>query len=209
MKLLSAGMLLLFGCGAMNATIIFTVGNNPQTGEENVLFNLPGLTAGPATTVTGETQTTNFLVNFTSNENLVTPSDGQARVEGADGDFTLLGINLGTNTFTDIIFNLNTVNAIAGIATISVTEASGPGGSFDLPVAAGSNFLTVTVADSELITGVNISSTTQINDIRQTRISGAGGGSIQSTPEPATLAMTGLGLLGLGIYGRRRRQRRF
>jgi hypothetical protein len=35
-----------------------------------------------------------------------------------------------------------------------------------------------------------------------------GGGGIQSTPEPARVFLTGLGLLGLGIFGRRRRQPR-
>ena|SRR5947207_13765393 len=137
MKLLSAGLFLLIGCGAMNASIIFTLGNNPQPGEENVLFNAPGLISGPALTVTGTTQTSNFLVNFTSNENLVTPSQGQARVEAQDGAFRTLGINLGTGSFTDIIFNLNTANATPGTATITVTEAVGPGGTFVLPVANG------------------------------------------------------------------------
>jgi PEP-CTERM motif len=198
-RLLPVGLFLLIGCVAANATIIFTVGNNPQTNEENVLFNQSGLIGGPALTVTGAPQQSNFLVNFTSNENLDTPSAGQARVEGTDGDFTLLGINLGTSTFTDIIFNLNTVNGTPGIATITVTEKVGPGGTFALPVGNGSNFLTITTAGGELMTGISISSTVQINDIRQTRISGAA----NVVPEPLSLGLVGTGLISLFFLRRR------
>ncbi|MCU1340096.1 MAG: protein sorting domain protein [Bryobacterales bacterium] len=199
-----AGIFLL-GCGALNASIIFTPGNNPQSNEENVLFNLSGLIGGPALTVTGQTQQSGFLVNFTGTENLITPSAGQARVEASDGAFTQLGINLGTTaTFTDIIFNLNTVNSTPGTATITVTEVGGPGATFALPVGAGSNFLTITTAGGELMTGVTISSNVAINDIRQTRISGAA--AVQAIPEPISSALVGTGLISLFFIRRRARR---
>jgi hypothetical protein len=115
------------------------------------------------------------------------------------GAFTSLGINLGTATFTDIIFNLNTVNSTAGTATVTVTEKVGPGGTFLLPVAQGSNFLTIVAVNGELITGVSISSTVAINDIRQTRISGAAA----AVPEPLSAALIGTGLVALGFLRRR------
>jgi PEP-CTERM motif len=204
-RLLPVGLFLLLGCVAANATIIFTVGNNPQVDEENILFNLPGLIPGPALTVTGETQQSNFIVNFTSNENLDTPSAGQARVQADDGAFRLLGINLGTGTFTDIIFNLNTLNSTAGTATITVTQAVGPNATFDLAVGTGSNFLTITTAGGELIKTVSIASNVDINDIRQTRISGAAGGIL--IPEPLSLGLVGTGLVSLFFLRRRRASR--
>jgi len=200
-RLFSVGLLLL-GCGALNATIVFTPGNDPQADEENVLFNLPGLIAGPATTVTGQTQQSSFQVFFTGTENLVTPSAGQARVEAADGAFTTLGINLGTGTFTDIIFNLNTVNSTPGTATVTVSQKVGADQVFLLPVAQGSNFLTIVAINGELMTGVGISSTVAINDIRQTRISGAAASTV--IPEPISSALIGTGLISLAFLRRRR-----
>jgi len=193
LKRFSVGLFLLLGCGALNASIIFEPGNHPGFDEENVLFNQNGLILGPALTVTGEIES-EYVISFTSNENLFTPSIGQARVAAQDGAFSQLGISLGANVFTDIIFNLNTDNSTPGVATITVTEVAGPGATFLFPVAQGQNFLTITDTDGGFLKLVGISSTVDVNDIRQTRISGAG-----SVPEPATcmLFALGLGLIGL------------
>jgi hypothetical protein len=182
MKRLLPGLFLLVGCGAMNASIIFTPGNNPEATEQNVLFNQAGLILGPAVTVTGEIES-DYLISFTSNENLLTPSLGQARVAAQDGAFRQLDISLGGDVFTDIIFNLNTDNSTPGEATITVTDVAGPGGTFVLPVAQGENFLTILATNGEFIKDVSITSTVDINDIRQTRISGAGEGE-SVVPEP-------------------------
>jgi len=193
LKRFSVGLFLLLGCGALNASIIFEPGNHPGFDEENVLFNQNGLILGPALTVTGEIES-EYVISFTSNENLFTPSIGQARVAAQDGAFSQLGISLGANVFTDIIFNLNTDNSTPGVATITVTEVAGPGATFLFPVAQGQNFLTITDTDGGFLKLVGISSTVDVNDIRQTRISGAG-----AVPEPATcmLFAMGLGLIGL------------
>ena len=195
LKRLSAGLLLLIGCGALNASIVFEPGNHPGLNEENVLFNQNGLILGPALTVTGEIES-EYLINFTSNENLFTPSIGQARVAAQDGAFTQLAISLGANVFTDIIFNLNTDNSTPGIAVITVTEVAGPGAIYLFPVAQGQNFLTIAAINGGFLKSVDITSTVEVNDIRQIRISGAGEGVV---PEPGTylLFTTGFGLIGL------------
>jgi hypothetical protein len=195
LKRFSAGLFLLIGCGALNASIIFEPGNHPGLNEENVLFNQNGLILGPALTVTGEIDP-EYLITFTSDENLLTPSIGQARVAAQDGAFRQLEISLGADVFTDIIFNLNTDNSTPGVATITVTEVAGPGATFLFPVAQGQNFLTITDTDGGFLKLVRLASTVDVNDIRQTRISGAGESTV---PEPATymLLAMGLGLIGL------------
>ena len=150
------------------------------------------LILGPALTVTGEIQS-DYLISFTSNENLVTPSLGQARVAAQDGAFTQLGISLGGDVFTDIIFNLNTDNSTPGVATITVTEVSGPGATYMFPVAQGQNFLTITDTNGGFIKAVSIASTVDVNDIRQTRISGAGTSDVETVPEPRSLHAAGYG----------------
>ena len=197
MKRLSAGLFLLVACGAVNASVIWEPGNHPETNEQNVVFNQSGLDLGPALTVMGETQS-GYLVSFTSNENLFAPSLGQARVAAEDGAFTQLGIALGGDVFTGIIFNLNTENSTQGVVTIVVSELAGPGATFVFPVAQGQNFLTITATNGEFLKSVSITSTVDVNDIRQTRISGAGEAQAV-VPEPDTylLLATGLGWIGL------------
>jgi hypothetical protein len=82
------------------------------------------------------------------------------------------------------------------VATITVTEVAGPGATFLFPVAQGQNFLTITDTDGGFLQLVRLASTVDVNDIRQTRISGAGESTV---PEPATymLLAMGLGLIGL------------
>jgi hypothetical protein len=195
LRLLPVGLFLLSGCVALNASVIFQPGNHPGQDEENVLFNQNGLILGPAFTVTGEIKS-EYLVYFMSDENLFTPSLGQARVAAQDGAFRQLEISLGENVFNDIIFNLNTPNSTPGIAVITVTEVAGPGAIYLFPVAQGQNFLTIAGLNGGFLRSVSISSTVDINDIRQTRISGAGETVV---PEPGTYMLwaLGFGLTGL------------
>src|SRR5205085_5563024 len=76
---------------AASATIIFQVGNNPQPGEENILFNDND---GPALTIFGTTNQSGLSVSFTGTENLVTQGNGQAMLLAEDGAFSDLSIAL-------------------------------------------------------------------------------------------------------------------
>src|SRR4030095_669821 len=81
-----------------------TPGNNPQANENNILLNtgMTGLMVqGTINGVPG------VLVNFTSNQMLTEPANGQARVETLSGSpLTNINVSLANNlTFGDLIFN--------------------------------------------------------------------------------------------------------
>ena len=74
------------------ANLIISTGLVGGSGDvENVLFNEASLIA-TGTTVQGITNQTGSIVNFISNENLLTPPSGQARIEAQDGAFDNLVI---------------------------------------------------------------------------------------------------------------------
>jgi len=203
-----AAILGLLSVASASAAVIFTPANDPQADEENVLFNTSGLIPGPALTVTGTTQTTGFTVSFTSNENILTPNGGQALVAPEDGDFTVLNITLAGAYFKDLIFNLNPVkDSGSGTATVTAHLVSGPDAIFSYAIANGSNFGTLVATGSDQILSVDISTSIQLADVRQTRVSGPATLGVPEVPapEPATLGFVAVALVGLGAIRRRRR----
>ncbi len=200
------GAITLLGASIANATIIYTPGNFPQPNEENILYNQPGLLSGPALTVTGTTQQSGFTISFNSNENLFTPAQGQSRVQAQDGGFALLNFTLPGATLQDVIFNLNSVNQAAGTATVTVTEFDGGGSNFALALGNGSNFLTIFGINGDLISSVRISSSIDITDNRQVRVSGAAPRTPpNNVPEPSTLLLVSSLLMLTGVVTRRRK----
>lgn len=182
--------------GTASANIILIDGNNPQPGQENVLFNGPGTISGPALTVTGRTNKTDTLVAFQSDEDLVTPASGQARVTADDGDFTDLSIFLlDGGKFKSLIFNLNADEN--GSATITVQQLKGPDSVFNVALDGnGENFFTLVAENLEFMTHVNVMSAVEIDDARQFRIA--------AVPEPSVLLLMAGGLLGLARVRRTR-----
>ena len=114
--------LLLFGMAAdARADIIFSINQGSIQPDENVLFNEPGLISGPALTVTGETNNTGVGVSFTSDELLVTPSQGAARVAGADGaidNFVTVDTVDNTLFFSEFEANVRIVANAAGTGSV-------------------------------------------------------------------------------------------
>src|SRR5690349_11396946 len=84
-----AGTMLITAPGA-NATAIFTSGNNPQPGEENILFQ----NQQTGTTFTGATNQSNTPVQFTSTQTLETGGIGQAFLQAPGGNTAVITGNV-------------------------------------------------------------------------------------------------------------------
>lgn len=194
------------------ADIIFTLGNNPQSGEENVLLN----TGATGSTVTGTLNQSGLLVNFTSiTQTLTAPSNGQARVQATSGgdqvalrDISFALANNGT--FTDAIFNPAGVGQIgaSGIARIVViaNNAQGkpePAALFSYNLGNGNNFLTVTASNGETINSISIAAANGFADLRQVRISGARGPIATLPDSGSTVAFLSVSGFGLALLRRK------
>jgi hypothetical protein len=184
------------------ASVILTAGNNPQD-DENILLNT-GAIGNP---IFGETNQTNTTVEFWSIEDLKAPSNGQARVEGADGLFTELGVRIPAGSFRSLILNLDaTAN---GTVDFTATDTDGNVHSFtNRPVGGnGANFFTFSTDAGTRIANIYLIADVPIAfvDGAQFRI-GTGEGDTTSTdvPEPVTLLLFGTALAGAGWRMRRR-----
>ena len=183
----------------VDASAILTVGNVPQAGDENVLLNT-GAIGNP---ILGETNQTGLTVQFGSNELLVAPSNGQARVEAQDGSLTDLDVSIPGSSFASLIFNLDA--AANGTVDFSVLDTDGNLTLFSNNVLgkSGSNFFTFTTTNGTRIAKVSLVTDTPVvlTDAEQFRIGGAWGSTQESevpatVPEPVSLVLLGSGLIG-------------
>jgi uncharacterized protein YfaP (DUF2135 family) len=197
--LLIAGIAgLCFASSAASASVVFLNGNNPQPGEENVLFG----TNQTGTTVSGFTNQSNIQVNFTSTtaQTLIASALGQAQVTTANngGFITSIVMTSPGHVFQDIIANPHnsgafTVTAVTNDGTFSQNFAGG----------TGNNFVTVLAQNGETISSVSFTSTAGFDQFQQPRISGLA----SAIPEPSTWAMMLLGFAGLGFAFRQSRRK--
>ena len=175
---------------------IFTKGNHPQPGEQNVLF----LTDMSGSTVTGHTNISHTPVTFTSTTDTLTAKGGQSDIDAADGFINDIAISVAGHTFQDLIINpfkaasandlMVTVVTNIGIVTLRYGDTHG------------NNFLTIETDGTQTISSVTIDSASGFQDLKQTRISGISG--IVLIPEPSSLLLLGSGLAGLAGIVRRK-----
>jgi hypothetical protein len=194
----------LASVGLAHADIVIVTGNNPQT-DENVLLS----TAGTGNPIFGITNQTQLSVRFSSSETLISPSNGQARIEASDSTLTNLTVDIPGATFTSLILNVDA--ATNGSINFIVTEDNGQvtQGMFLLD-GSGQNFFTITAVNGQRIRSVAFTTTvglttTNVDDVAQIRIGGA-----QQTPipEPTTMVLLGTGLIGMASKLRKRRNRK-
>jgi hypothetical protein len=218
-KLLVVGatLLLPIWAASVSADVIFTLGNHPQTDEDNILFS-----AGETgTTIVGEVDHSGVAVDFTSltGQTLVQDAQGQASITTTDngGVLTSMMVSVPGYTFGDFILNLEN-----GTGSATVTAVDNFNQSFTYDLGNGQNFLTITTqpdinGNPETIASVSVTfaGAGGFDVFKQPRISQVCNTETDACvippnaiPEPGILGLVALGLLGLGASARRRKTMR-
>jgi hypothetical protein len=211
-SLVLGGTLLSLIATSAGATIIFSA--TPSGTGDNVVFNQQPANQSGTTILGNINNPNNTPVQFTSTQTLVTPAQGQARIESNPDNIlnNLITTIPGFGT-TQAVFNLDA--AANGSASIIAGDQFGHLFNFSLPLSgSGQNFFTLTGTAGELIIGVGISSNVGLGDVSQIRFGATSTlppGVTPFTAVPGPIAGAGLpGLIAacgaLIALARRRRQ---
>jgi len=193
-----------------SAAVLIEAGPSVVQPSENVQLDVD-ITPGDAI-LRGTTNQTNSSVLFVATEPVLSPPQGQARIEALDGDgleSLIFSLENGA-TFTEAEFNI--LASVAGPVTISAFGAGGTlieaitGSLNPFPATvsgSGQNFFGLIADAATPISSVQISSGagTQITSIGQFRL----GGVTTAVPEPAVWSLLMLGFGAIGMALRRRK----
>jgi hypothetical protein len=209
----------LVGAPSAYPNVVFTSGNNPQTGEQNILFG----SADAGQTVSAETDQ-GIPVLFTSltSQTLFQNAHGQAEIENNDDPgklpLTSIEVSVPGHSVQSFILNLQNGTGTAHVEAIGTSNQT-----FDYLLGNGQNFFTISAFDGDSLSAIRISGSDTggfgFDAIKQPRLSIAAvadtpGTTVATTlgsavpiPEPSSVAVLGAGLLGLSFIATRRKRR--
>lgn len=191
-------------CIAVPAAATITIFDSPGKVQpkENVLFQAGNPVGFNAFGVTKKSHTG---ITFLGTEPLLTPSNGQARVEAADGGLMSLDFfaTLSTLGFSAVEFNIFGTHATAKNVTLSFFDQFNNVFSGTFSIGTGQNFFSALATDNEIISKIQIRLDGNVHDMKQFRVTPA---TIGNVPEPASWAML---LVGFGLVGAAARRRKF
>jgi len=193
-----------------SADVIFTLGNNPQPDENNILF-----AAGETgTLITGEVDHSGVGVQFSSltGQTLEQNAQGQASITELNGDpLTSMFIAVSGYTFGDFILNLEN-----GTGTATVVAVDNFNDTFMYNLGNGQNFLTITTANGQSIASVSVTMSAgggfdvfkqpRISQVCNTETTVCIPAPDVGVPEPGILSLIAVALAGIG-FGSLRRKR--